>query len=110
MRPLAPLPLLAFLAPLQAEAPRVDRTSEGYAIPAAPAVPAEVDVGLAARVDALVGAFEADRLTPELVREVARHRDPRVGWVLVDLLSHWDQQGVDVLARMRELTKPLSLY
>ena len=34
----------------------------------------------------------------------------RENWVLVDLLSHWDQLGVDVLARMRELTKPLSLY
>lgn len=34
----------------------------------------------------------------------------RENWVLVDLLSHWDQLGVDVLGRMRELTSPLTLY
>ncbi|MEM9132440.1 MAG: ester cyclase [Actinomycetota bacterium] len=30
----------------------------------------------------------------------------RENWVLVDLLSVWDQLGVDVLGRMRELTTP----
>ena len=28
----------------------------------------------------------------------------RENWVLVDLLHVWDQLGVDVLARMREMT------
>lgn len=34
----------------------------------------------------------------------------RENWVLVDLLAVWDQFGVDVLDRMRELTTPLNLY
>ena len=30
----------------------------------------------------------------------------RENWVLVDLLSVWDQLGVDVLGRMREFATP----
>lgn len=34
----------------------------------------------------------------------------RENWVLVDLLSVWDQLGVDVLARMRELTSRPQIF
>ncbi len=75
-------------AALQDADTRVARTSEGYAIPAAPAVPiaGEVPQALAGDLEALVVAFERERVTAEGVRAVARHGDPRVAWLLVDLL------------------------
>lgn len=44
------------------------------------------------------------RLEDTVRADGSTHRSIRENWVLVDLLSVWDQLGVDVLARMRELT------
>lgn len=63
------------------------RTSEGYEVPPVPDAP-EGAAGpeLATALEALVRGFEAGRLTPEQIRAVAQHKDPRVGWLFVDLL------------------------
>lgn len=71
----------------QDDVPPSPRTSEGYAIPAAPETPdGALPEELEADLEALVSGFEGGAPTPDAVRAVARHGDPRVGWLFVDLL------------------------
>ena len=58
--------------------------------------------------DGWLGIVPSDRSIEMRSLDFWRMQDGllRENWVLVDLLHVWDQLGVDVLARMRELTRP----
>ena len=80
------------------------RTSEGYAIPPAPVVsegpyPAE----LADDVERLVREFESAGATPNTLRAVGRHGDPRAAWLILDVLRFAERTGEQTGAAVEAL-------
>lgn len=82
------------------DAPGGARTSEGYAIPPAPAVPAgPASADLGAALEALFLALDKSGSTPpEAIRAVAAHEDPRTAWIFTDILRFVRSGGAEARA------------
>jgi hypothetical protein len=86
----------------------VARTSEGYAIPPPPAVPDGVyREGLAEDVERLVLEFESAGATPNTLRAVGRHGDPRAAWLILDVLRFAEGTGEQTTAAVEALALAL---
>lgn len=80
------------------------RTSEGYAIPAAPIVPqGPYPAELADDVERLVREFESAGATPNTLRAVGRHGDPRAAWLILDVLRFAEGTGEQTAAAVEAL-------
>lgn len=80
------------------------RTSEGYAIPAAPDAPAgPYPAELADDAERLVLEFQSAGATPNTLRAVGRHGDPRAAWLILDVLRFAEGTGEQTAAAVAGL-------
>jgi hypothetical protein len=87
---------------------RGPRTSEGYAIPVAPVVPrGPYPAELADDVERLVREFESAGATPNTLRAVGRHGDPRAAWLILDVLRFAEGAGEQTDAAVEALESAL---
>lgn len=86
------------------------RTSEGWEIPAGPPMPEGNYSGdLASDIERLLLEVESVGATPNSLRAVGRHRDPRTAWLILDVLRFAERTGEQTQAAVEALELSMGL-